>query len=129
MIPGLIKRMHIAKRNNEKEFSIWGSGKPLREFLYVDDLSMSILHIIENQIEDDLINIGSGEEISIYDLSLKIKNILDFQGEIVFDTSMPDGNPRKLIDSTKINSYGWKHQISLDEGLKKTYDWFLENIA
>ena len=90
---------------------------------------MSILHIIENQIEDDLINIGSGEEISIYDLSLKIKNILDFHGEIVFDTSMPDGNPRKLIDSTKINSYGWKHQTSLDEGLKKTYDWFLENIA
>lgn len=129
VIPGLIKRMHIAKINNEKEFSIWGSGKPLREFLYVDDLSMSILHIIENQIEDDLINIGSGEEISIYDLSLKIKNILDFQGEIVFDKSMPDGNPRKLIDSTKINSYGWKHQTSLDEGLKKTYDWFLENIA
>ena len=88
--------MHMAKINNER-FGIWGSGR--QESLYVDDLSMSILHIIENQIEDDLINIGSGEEISIYDLSLKIKNILDFHGEIVFDTSIPDGNPENMVQN------------------------------
>ena len=127
VIPGLIYRMHNAKLNNESSFNIWGSGKPLREFLYVDDLSKAIEFLISNEINDDLINIGSGNEISIYDLSKLIKEIIGYDGKLVFDESMPDGNPRKLIDSRKINNLGWSPQVELDEGLKLSYNWFLEN--
>ena len=127
VIPGLIYRMHHAKLNNEASFNIWGSGKPLREFLYVDDLSKAIEFLISNEINDDLINIGSGKEISIYDLSKLIKEIIGYDGKLVFDESMPDGNPRKLIDSRKINDLGWSPQVELDEGLKLSYNWFLEN--
>ena len=128
VIPGIIKRMHISNLKNENSFGLWGSGKPLREFLYVDDLSEAVKFIIENNINDYLINIGSGIEISIYDLACKIKNVIGFRGEIIFDDSMPDGNPRKLLDSTLINSYGWKSKVTLDEGLLETYNWFLDNI-
>ena len=128
VIPGIIKRMHISNLKNENSFGLWGSGKPLREFLYVDDLSEAVKFIIENNIDDYLINIGSGIEISIYDLACKIKDVIGFSGEIIFDDSMPDGNPRKLLDSTLINSYGWKSKVTLDEGLLKTYNWFLDNI-
>ena len=128
VIPGIIKRMHISNLKNENSFGLWGSGKPLREFLYVDDLSEAVKFIIENNINDYLINIGSGIEISIYDLACKIKDVIGFSGEIIFDDSMPDGNPRKLLDSTLINSYGWKSKVTLDEGLLKTYNWFLDNI-
>ena len=127
VIPGLIYRMHNAKLNNESSFNIWGSGKPLREFLYVDDLSKAIEFLISNEINDDLINIGSGNEISIYDLSKLIKEIIGYDGKLVFDESMPDGNPRKLIDSRKINDLGWSPKVELDEGLKLSYNWFLEN--
>ena len=127
VIPGLIRKMHDAKINKETEFKIWGTGKPLREFLYVDDLAKSIIYILKNKINDELINIGSGEEVSIYDLSKKIKNTLDYNGSLMFDSSMPDGNPRKFLDSNLINSYGWKPEISLDAGLQKTYEWFLNN--
>ena len=128
VIPGIIKRMHISNLKNENSFGLWGSGKPLREFLYVDDLSEAVKFIIENNINDYLINIGSGIEISIYDLACKIKDVIGFRGEIIFDNSMPDGNPRKLLDSTLINSYGWKSKVTLDEGLLETYNWFLDNI-
>ena len=128
VIPGIIKRMHISNLKNENSFGLWGSGKPLREFLYVDDLSEAVKFIIENNINDYLINIGSGIEISIYDLACKIKKVIGFRGEIIFDDSMPDGNPRKLLDSTLINSYGWKSKVTLDEGLLETYNWFLDNI-
>ena len=128
VIPGIIKRMHISNLKNENSFGLWGSGKPLREFLYVDDLSEAVKFIIENNINDYLINIGSGIEISIYDLACKIKDVIGFRGEIIFDDSMPDGNPRKLLDSTLINSYGWKSKVTLDEGLFETYNWFLDNI-
>ena len=129
VIPGLIKRMHKSKIENADEFKIWGSGKPLREFLFVDDLSDAVEHLITNDINEDLLNIGSGVEISILDLAEKIKKVIKFEGNLAFDDSKPDGNPRKLIDSTKINNLGWKHKTSLDEGLKVTYDWFLKNIA
>ena len=127
VIPGLISRMHKAKLTKEPTFDIWGSGKPLREFLYIDDLSKAIEFLINNEIDDDLINIGSGEEISIYDLSILIKEVIKYPGDLVFDKSMPDGNPRKLIDSSKINNLGWNPQVDLNEGLKLSYDWFLEN--
>lgn len=127
VIPGLIYRMHKSKLNQEPTFDIWGSGKPLREFLYVDDFSRAVEFLIGNEVGDDLINIGSGKEISIYNLSKLIKEIIEYDGELVFDESMPDGNPRKLIDSTKINNLGWEPQIELDEGLKLSYKWYLDN--
>ena len=128
VIPGLISRMHDAKINNKEVFKIWGTGKPLREFLFVNDLSDAINFIITNDIENDLINIGSGEEISINDLATKISKTLNFSGELIFDDSKPDGNPRKLLDSTLINSLGWKSKTSLDEGLNQTYEWFINNF-
>ena len=128
VIPGLISRMHDAKINNEEVFKIWGTGKPLREFLFVNDLSDAINFIITNDIENDLINIGSGEEISINELAIKISKTLNFSGELMFDDSKPDGNPRKLLDSTLINSLGWKSRTSLDEGLNQTYEWFINNF-
>lgn len=127
VIPGLIRRMHDAKIAHSDTFAIWGSGKPLREFLHVDDLALSIRFIIENKIEDTLINIGSGEEVSIFELAKKIKKIVEFKGELVFDDTKPDGNPRKLLDSTLIKSHGWMPTIELGEGLNSTYQWYLEN--
>jgi GDP-L-fucose synthase len=128
VIPGLIRRMVDTKNSSRKEFSIWGSGKPLREFLYVDDLAKAIEFIIKNDIDENLINIGSGEEVSILDLAKKIKSVVNFSGELVFDSSKPDGNPRKLLDSGLIDSFGWKPSVSLDEGLKISYEWFKKNI-
>ena len=124
VIPGLIRRMDDAKANSMESFSIWGSGKPLREFLYVDDLAKSIEFIIENDIDDSLINIGSGDEISIYELAKKIKSIVSFDGNLDFDASKPDGNPRKLLDSSIMRSYGWEPLTDLDTGVKETYKWF-----
>ena len=129
VIPGLIFRMHNAKINNEDKFSIWGSGKPLREFLYVDDLSEAIKLIIEKNVDQQILNVGSSEEISIIDLAKLIKKVLDYDGELIFDSTKPDGNPRKLLDSTKMFSYGWKPNIRLEEGIKLSYDWFLKNSA
>ena len=128
VIPGLIMRMHLAKINNVNEFLIWGSGKPLREFLHVDDLSDSIEFLITKNHEPSLINVGSGEEVTIAELVKILNSIIQFEGDIKYDTTMPDGNPRKLLDSTSINELGWKAKISLSEGLKNTYNWYLENI-
>ncbi len=128
VIPGLMYRMHLSKLNNEKNFEIWGTGKPLREFLHVDDLSKAVEFLVDRDISQDLLNVGSGEEVSIDELSQKMKNIVGFKGEIIYDTSKPDGNPRKLIDSGLMNNLGWKKTISLDEGLKTTYKWFENNF-
>lgn len=128
VIPGLIKRMHAAKVNNQKSFEVWGTGNPLREFLFVDDLSNAINFLINEDVVVDLLNVGSGEEISIKDLSIIIKDTIGFEGEIVFNTDYPDGNPRKLLDSSLINSFGWKAQTSLVDGIAKTYNWYIENI-
>jgi GDP-L-fucose synthase len=129
VIPGLMHKMHTAKKNNDSVFKIWGSGKPLREFLHVDDLSSAIEYILLNNIETDLLNIGSGEEISILDLAGTLKDVIEYEGSIELDLDKPDGNPRKLLDSSKINNLGWKSEINLVDGLKKTYSWYLENIA
>jgi GDP-L-fucose synthase len=128
VIPGFFSRMYQKKIENETDFSIWGTGKPLREFLYVDELSEAIEFLLDKEVEHDLLNIGSGEEVSIKDLALKIRNLVQYDGEVNYDTSKPDGNPRKLIDSTLINNLGWKSKIDIDEGLEKTYHWFLNNF-
>jgi len=127
VIPGLIMRMHKSKVANDDIFRIWGSGTPLREFLYVDDLAEAVSFLLDKSYEDDMYNVGFGEEISIMDLAYKIKNIINFQGDLAFDSSMPDGNPRKLIDTTRLNNMGWKPLTDLDTGLEKTYNWYLAN--
>ena len=128
VIPGLIAKMHKAKEQKAKEFRIWGTGKPLREFLYVDDLSRAIEYLIFNKPEESLLNIGSGIEITIYDLAKKIKEVVEFEGQLDFDSTKPDGNPRKLLDSSTINKLGWSPEVNLDNGLRLTYKWYLNNL-
>lgn len=128
VIPGLISRMHKSKMVGEEQFKIWGSGKPLREFLYVDDLSKSIEFILSNNITDNLLNVGSGEEVSIMNLAELVADTINYDGNLIFDSTKPDGNPRKKIDSSKLNNYGWESSINLKDGLKATYDWYLENF-
>ena len=129
VIPGLMNKMHKAKEKNEKTFEIWGSGKPKREFMHVDDLANAIDYVIKNKIEEPLINIGSSEEVTISELTLLLKDIIGFDGEIKFNKNMPDGNPRKLLDSSMMRKFGWIPKIDLKNGLKQTYKWFLDNIA
>ena len=128
VIPGLLTRMHDSKLNNQSIFEIWGTGKPLWEFMFVDDLSSSIEFMLDKEWEYDLINIGTNQEISILELGNLIKKIVKYEGDLVFDSTKPDGNPRKLLDSTLITSLGWKPSVDLEEGLKITYDWYLENL-
>ena len=127
VIPGLMGRMHKAKENNEPKFEVWGTGKPLREFLYVDDLADAIGFVIKNDIDLDLLNIGSNEEVSINDLVKCLEKTINYKGEIVFNDSYPDGNPRKLLDSSKIFDLGWKPTVDINTGLKNTYQWYLDN--
>ena len=135
VIPALIKRFHHAKMNNLSEVIVWGDGTAMREFLYVDDMadaSIFILQIDKTDYQKNInstlshINIGSSQEVSILDLSETIKKVTGFKGKIIFDKSKPNGTPRKLIDTSKINSLGWKYKTNLTEGLKKTYTWYLE---
>jgi GDP-L-fucose synthase len=129
VIPGLIHRMHQAKKDLDSDFEIWGTGKALREFLYVDDLALAISHIIQNNINESLINIGSNEEVSILHLAECIKEVVEYRGNFNFNTDMPEGNDRKLLDSSIINKSGWKPNINLKNGLSLTYSWYLENIV
>ena len=128
VIPGLLSRMHKAKIDNDEKFFIWGSGSPFREFLYVDDLSNAIEFLLDKNLNIDLLNVGSGHEITIKNLSELIKKTIGYEGELAFDKNIPDGNPRKLLDSKLINKLGWKPATTLEIGLKNTYDWFLENF-
>ena len=128
VIPGLLVKFHNAKINQLENVQIWGDGSPLREFLFVDDLSYAIEFIIEKNIDNSLLNIGSEKEISIFNLAEKIKEVTEFSGDILLDKTKPTGNPRKLLDSSLIKSYGWKPTIELESGLKTTYNWYLENL-
>ena len=129
VIPGLMKRMHNSKLQNEKEFQIWGTGNPKREFLYADDLGEAIHFVIDNDIKLKLLNIGSNEEVTIKELSEIIKSTIGYKGLLTFDETKPDGNPRKLLDSSKLFDFGWKPKTQLKEGIEKTYAWFNKNIA
>ncbi|GMU95544.1 GDP-L-fucose synthase family protein [Ignavibacterium album] len=134
VLPALIRKFHEAKTNNNPSVTIWGTGKPLREFLFVDDLAEAILFMMEKVEASDLynlgithLNIGSGKDISISDLAALISDIIGYNGKIEYDTTKPDGTPRKLMDVSRINTLGWKYKTELEEGIKKTYDWFLNN--
>ncbi|GAA0714296.1 GDP-L-fucose synthase [Aquimarina litoralis] len=126
VIAALIRKFHEGKVQKSKEVIIWGTGSAKREFLYVDDAAEACLFLMKNYNTSDHINIGSGEDISIYDLAIVIKDVVGYEGEIVKDTSKPDGMPRKLMDNSRIASLGWNHKISLKEGIRKTYKFFLE---
>jgi len=127
VLPALIRKFVEAKRNNSSEVVLWGSGNPLREFLHVDDLAKAVLVCLEKYDDSQQINIGSGDEISIKDLGQKIANLTGFTGKVVWDSNRPDGTPRKVLDSTKINKLGWKSSITLDQGIAATVEWYQEN--
>ena len=127
VLPALIRKFVEAKRNNSSEVVLWGSGNPLREFLHVDDLAKAILVCLEKYDDSQQINIGSGHEISIKDLGQKIAHLTGFTGKVVWDSNRPDGTPRKVLDSTKINKLGWKAAITLDQGIAATVEWYQEN--
>jgi len=124
VIPGLIRRFHEAKQKGASEVIVWGSGSPLREFLYSDDLADACIFLMKNYSDNEIINIGSGQEVTIGSLALIIKEVVGFPGGLKFDMSKPDGTPRKLLDNTKLNQLGWQATTSLREGLKKAYQDF-----
>lgn len=127
VMPALIRRFHEAKINNAKEVVVWGSGTPLREFLYSEDMADACVYLMENYEGNDFFNIGTGKEITIRALAELIKEVVGYKGEIVWDTTKPDGTPRKLLDVSKLESQGWKHKMELKEGINLSYKWFLEN--
>lgn len=128
VLPALIRKFHTAKTTNSPTVEIWGTGTPLREFLHVNDLADACFYLMQNYNEPGLLNIGVGEDISIKDLALLVKRIVRYEGELKFDPSKPDGTPRKLMDVSKIHSYGWKHKINLEEGIKSVYEEVKEKL-
>ena len=124
VMPALIKKFAEAKKNNNKEIEIWGTGKPKREFLFVDDLSEAILIIDKKYNDTKPINVGYGKDISIKSLSLKLKKLFNYKGKIIFNNNYPDGTPRKLLNINKIQKLGWKPKTTLEFGLRKTMNWY-----
>ncbi len=127
VLPALIRKFHEAKKNNAPFVEVWGTGSPKREFLYSDDLADACVFLMNTYSGEEIVNIGVGEDITIKELAEKVKETVGYTGNIQFDTTKPDGTPRKLVDVNKLNSLGWKASTSLNEGLKKAYQWFLEN--
>ena len=128
VLPAMMRKFHEAKQNNNAPVTLWGSGTPLREFLFVDDMAAAVVFALENKLPDYLYNIGTGEDLTIKELAETIQKAVGHQGEIIWDATKPDGTPRKLMDISKMNALGWKHQVELEQGIEKTYNWFLENI-
>jgi GDP-L-fucose synthase len=121
VLPALLRKFHEAKTNGDKTVTVWGSGSPLREFLHATDMANACVYLMLNYNDRGFVNIGTGKEISIRDLAFLVKDTVGFEGEVIFDTTKPDGTPRKLTDTTKLNSLGWKHSIELKEGVAKVY--------
>lgn len=126
VLPALIRKFHEAKIRQDKEVVVWGSGKPRREFLHVDDLASACIFLMQNYDQPEIINIGTGKDISIANLASLVKNIVGYEGKIVYDHSKPDGTPRKLLDTSKLKALGWQPQITLRQGIESTYRWFTE---
>ena len=129
VLPALIRKFHEAKVNQQAYVTLWGTGSALREFLYVDDLAQALLFLMLNYSEKSHINVGTGDDLSISSLAQKISNIVGYTGQIKYDDSMPDGTPKKQLNTNKINSLGWKAATSLEEGIYKTYQWFIQNVS
>lgn len=128
VLPAMIRKFHEAKINGEKTVELWGTGTPLREFLYVDDMADACVFLLENYDGMEHVNIGTGKELTIKELAEKVKEAVGFEGEIIWNKDMPDGTPRKLTDVTKLHALGFKHKVDLDEGIKLAYEWFKENV-
>ena len=128
VLPALIRKFHEAKVNNSAVVEVWGTGTPLREFLYVDDMADACVFLMENYDGEQHVNIGTGEEVSIRELAETVKEVVGFEGELVFNTDMPDGTPRKLTTVDKLHGLGWKHKVSLNEGIRLAYNWFVEKL-
>jgi len=128
VIPALIRKFHEAKTKNLAEISAWGTGSAKREFLHSDDLADACVFLMKNYSSGDIINVGTGEDVTIKELTEKISEIVGFKGKIVWDTTKPDGAPRRLLDVDKLHTLGWKHSIELEKNLKETYKWFKKNV-
>src|SRR5690554_456103 len=127
VLPAMIRKFHEAKKDNHTDVILWGSGKPMREFLHVDDLAKAVVFSVKNTLPEHLYNVGIGSDVTIKQLAEIIQKTVGHKGKIVWDSSKPDGTPRKLMDSTKLNKLGWKPSIELKDGIEITYDWFLKN--
>ncbi|GAB6181522.1 GDP-L-fucose synthase [Desulfotomaculum defluvii] len=128
VVPALLRKFHEAKVQIKATVTVWGTGKPKREFLHVNDLADACHFLMQHYQDNEIINIGTGKELSIRELAQMVKEVVNYQGEIVFDTSMPDGTPRKLLEVFKINRLGWQSKISLKEGIKQTYQWYISQM-
>lgn len=129
VIPALIRKVHEARMAGDDKVTVWGTGKPLREFLYVDDLAEACVYLLEQNGVTGMFNIGSGQEVSIAELTQTICEVIGFDGDMVFDTSMPDGTPRKLLDTNKLSQQGWTASTSLKDGLARAYEWYCEEVC
>ncbi len=127
VLPAMMRKFHEAKLKDNASVELWGSGTPLREFLFVDDMAAAVVFALENRLPDYLYNVGTGVDLTIKALAETIQKITGHQGEIIWDATKPDGTPRKLMDISKMHELGWKHKVSLEEGIQLTYNWFLEN--
>ncbi len=127
VLPAMIRKFHEAKQNANLPVTLWGSGTPMREFLFVDDMAEGVIFALENILPDYLYNVGTGQDLTIKQLAETIQRIVGHTGQIIWDNTKPDGTPRKLMDVSKMHNLGWKHQIDLEEGITKTYNWFLQN--
>ena len=127
VLPAMIRKFHEAKENNHAKVTLWGSGSPMREFLHVDDLGQAVLFALEHKLEKHLYNVGSGNDLTIKALAEIIQKVVGHKGEVIWDDTKPDGTPKKLMDSSKLNAKGWKSIIDLEKGIKTTYEWFLDH--
>ena len=128
VLPAMLRKFHEAKANNHSNVTLWGSGKPMREFLFVDDMAEAVVYALENNLPEYLYNVGSGKDITIKELAETIQKVVGHQGQIVWDASKPDGTPRKLMDVSKMKELGWSYSTELQQGIEKTYAWFSQNI-
>ncbi len=128
VMPAMIRKFHDAKQNQVPSVELWGTGTPLREFLYVDDMADACVFLLEHYSGEQHVNIGTGKEVTIKELAEIVKHVVGYTGEIVWNNDMPDGTPRKLTDVTKLHNLGWTHQVELEEGVQLAYDWFKENV-
>lgn len=128
VMPAMIRKFHDAKQNQAPSVELWGTGAPLREFLYVDDMADACVFLLEHYSGEQHVNIGTGKEVTIKELAEIVKQVVGYTGEIVWNNDMPDGTPRKLTDVTKLHNLGWTHQVELEEGVRLAYDWFKENV-